>query len=155
MEINFVKNLAIFLLIFLVSCAQNFDEKPSEIWIDNGKNLIKINVEIADDDDERAKGLMFREKLNENGGMLFVFEDEDHQTFWMKNTMIPLDMIFIGTDFIIVDVKNAKPCGEDPCKLYKSSKPAMHVLEVNSGFAAKNNIKIGDKIIVNEKLLKE
>ena len=155
MNKNFVKNLSVFLLIFLISCAQNFDEKLGEIAIGSGKNLIKINVEIADDNNERATGLMFREKLNENEGMLFIFENEDYQTFWMKNTMIPLDMIFIGKDFIIVDIKNAEPCREDPCKLYKSSKPAKYVLEVNSNFAARNNIKIGDKAILNEKILKE
>ena len=135
------------MLIFLIGCTENFNE----IYIDNGGGLIKINAEIADDNDERATGLMFREKLNENEGMLFVFESEGYQTFWMKNTLIPLDMIFIGNDFKIVDIKNAKPCKENPCALYKSSKPSRYVLEVNSGFSARNNIKTGDKTILNKK----
>ena len=145
-----VKIMIIFLLVFLTGCAKNLDK----IQIDNGKNLVKLNVEIADDNDERAKGLMFREKLDENEGMLFVFDDESYQTFWMKNMLIPLDLIFIGKNFEIVGIKNAEPCKTENCILYQSSKPAMYVLEVNNGFAVKNNIKTGNKIILNEKILK-
>ena len=148
MKENFVKILAIFLLIFLIGCAKNFDENYKQVYIDNGKELIKINVEIADDEQEQIKGLMFREKLNEWGGMLFIFEYEQEQSFWMKNTLIPLDMIFIDEDFKIVDIKNAVPCKEDPCALYKSLKPAKYVLEVNRNFTAKNNIKIDDKLVL-------
>ena len=137
----------ILLLIFLIGCTKNIDKNFNGVYIDNGKNLIKINIEIADDNNKRIKGLMFREKLNESQGMLFVFENENYQTFWMKNTLIPLDMIFIGKDFKIVDIKYAVPCKEEPCALYKSSKPAKYVLEVNGNFTAKNNIKIGDDLI--------
>ena len=144
------KIFVIILLIFLISCVKNFDKNYNEIYIDNGKSLIKINVEIADDNEERAKGLMFRERLNENKGMLFVFENDAEQTFWMKNTLIPLDMIFIDENLKIVDIKNAQPCQEEPCALYKSSKPAKYVLEVNGDFTSKNIIKIGDKIIINK-----
>ena len=147
---KFVKILAVFFLVFFMGCAKNFDK----IQIDNGKNMIKVNVEIADDNDERAKGLMFREKLDENEGMLFVFDDESYQTFWMKNMLIPLDIIFIGKNFEIVDIKNAEPCKTENCILYQSSKPAMYVLEVNKGFTVKDNIKTGNKIILNEKILK-
>ena len=128
------KILVIFLLIFLISCAKNFNE----ILIENGNDLIKINVEIADDNEERMQGLMFRENLDENEGMFFIFENESYQTFWMKNTLIPLDIIFIDKNFEIIDIKNAVPCKEDPCQFYKSSKPAKYVLEVNSNFTIKN-----------------
>ena len=145
-----MKFLVIFLLIFLVGCAKNFNKNLSEVSIGSGKKLIKINAEIADDSNEMEKGLMFREKLNENDGMLFVFDDESYQAFWMKNTLIPLDMIFIDKNFEIIDIKNAHPCKVEPCDLYKSAKPAKYVLEVNGGFAAKNNIKTGDKLIKNK-----
>lgn len=125
-----------------MSCTKNFDE----IYINSGNGLIKINAEIADDDKEIMKGLMFRERLDETAGMLFIFDDERYQTFWMKNTLIPLDIIFINSNFEIVDVKNAVPCKESPCALYKSSKPAKYVLEVNGNFTVRNSIKIGDKI---------
>ena len=136
----------IFLLIFLISCTKNFDKNFNEIIIDNGKELIKIKAEIADDNEERLKGLMSRENLNENEGMLFVFENEDYQTFWMKNTLISLDMIFIDENLKIVDIKNAQPCEEEQCNLYKSSKPAKYVLEVNGNFTIRNNVKISDKM---------
>ena len=139
----FVIFLLIFLMIFLSSCSGNF----KEVSINNGKHLIKIKVEIADDIQEREKGLMFRKNLDENSGMVFVFDDQDYQTFWMKNTLISLDIIFIGKNFTIVDIKHAVPCNADLCKLYKSSFPAKYVLEVNSGFSAKNDVGIGN--IVN------
>lgn len=135
---------------FLISC-KNLDENFSEVLVDNGEKIIKINVEIADDENERAKGLMLREKLNENDGMLFVFDEDSYQTFWMKSTLIPLDIIFIDENFGIIDIKTAVPCKEDPCMLYKSSKPAKYALEVNAGFTAENNIKIGDKVALNKK----
>ena len=146
---NFVKILLVFLLIFLANCAKISDNSRKEIFIDNGKGLIMINAEIADDSDERKNGLMFREKLEENSGMLFIFENEESQTFWMKNTLISLDIIFIGSDLEIVDIKNAEPCRKDPCKLYASPGPAKYVLEVNAGFAARNKLKVGDKIIMS------
>ena len=156
-------------MIFLVSCTKISNQNFNEIYIDNGKNLIKIKVEIADDNEERSKGLMLREKLDENSGMFFVhrkskifecaqkcksfltFEKEQEQIFWMKNTLIPLDIIFIDKNFKIIDIKNAVPCKENPCVLYKSSKPAMYVLEVNGNFTVRNDVKIGDKIITNKK----
>ena len=148
---KFIKIPVIFLLIFLISCTKDFDKNFNRIYVDNGKKLIGVNAEIADDNNERSKGLMFRERLDENAGMLFVFEDEQYQTFWMKNTLIPLDIIFIGKNLEIIDIKNAVPCREEDCILYKSSKPSMYVLEVNGGFSAGNGIRIGDKIIMNEK----
>jgi len=157
--------LVIFLLFFLANCAKNTSQ--NQVFIDttkskilcaenqgfscNGKNLIKINVEIADDNAEMEKGLMFREKLNENEGMLFVFGEEALHAFWMKNTLIPLDIIFIDENFEIIDIKHAVPCRAEPCALYKSAKPAKYVLEVNEGFAEKNSVGVGDKIILNQR----
>lgn len=136
----------IFVMIFLANCRQIYNQ----VLIDNGKNLIKVNVEIADDNNERINGLMFRKNLDKNSGMLFIFDDETYQTFWMKNTLIPLDIIFIGKDLKIVDIKYATPCKEDPCKLYKSPGPAKYVLEVNGNFTIENNVKIDDKITLNQ-----
>lgn len=140
------KILIIFLLIFVIGCTKNIDKNLGEILIENGEKTVRIAVEIADDDEEVTMGLMFRENLDENSGMFFVFGDENYRSFWMKNTLIPLDIIFIGENFEIVDIEYAVPCKEDPCALYKSSKPAKYVLEVNADFTAKNNIGIGDKI---------
>ena len=140
------KILMIFLFIFLAGFLSNCATKLEQISIDNGKKIINVNVEIADDDYERQQGLMLRERLDENDGMLFVFENEDYRSFWMKNTLIPLDIIFIGENLQIVDIKNAVPCKQDSCSLYTSAKPARYVLEVNAGFAAKNSIEAGNKL---------
>ena len=149
---NFMKFLQVFLFVFLLVFLSNCGKKieySKLILINSRNNLIKIDVEIADHNQERMKGLMFREHLNENNGMLFVFENEEHQIFWMKNTLIPLDMIFISKDLKIVDIKYAIPCEKYACQLYESSKPAKYVLEVNGNFTTRNDIKIGDKIIQN------
>lgn len=147
----FAKILAVFLLIFLTGCTENF----SQVYIDNGIGAIKINAEIADDNEERGKGLMFRQGLNENEGMLFIFDDEGYHPFWMKNTLIPLDIIFIGKNFTIVDIKSAAPCREEPCMTYSSARPAKYVLEMNENFTLKWDIGIGDKLILNRRILKE
>ena len=90
-----------------------------------------FEVEIADEHKERRQGIMFRESLAKNAGMLFVFEKESMYPFWMKNTLIPLTMIWIAEDFTIVDIKNAVPCEKDPCPNYPPSGKAKYVLEVN------------------------
>ena len=133
--------ILIFLLI-LTAC-----ESENIVLIDNGNEKIKVNVEIADSAEERSKGLMFREFLDENSGMWFAFDDENYRSFWMKNTLIPLDMIFISEELEIVDIKYAFPCLKDLCIIYKSSKPAKYVLEVNGNFTIEKNIGIGDKIL--------
>jgi len=104
-----------------------------------------VSAEVADSPEERARGLMDRETLGENAGMLFAFPDEAPRSFWMKNTKIALDIIFISSNFIIVGVQTMEPC-EEPCKLYVSLAPAQYALEVNRGFAEAQNIKVGDKI---------
>jgi|TARA_Y100000294_G_scaffold136039_2_gene128850 hypothetical protein len=135
----------ILILVFLLLLAACKSEDI--VFIDKGNGKIKVNVEIADSFEERTKGLMFREFLDENSGMLFVFDDEDYLSFWMKNTLIPLDMIFISEDFEIVDIKYAVPCEKDPCISYKSIKPAKYVLEVNGNFTIGKNIAIGNNIM--------
>lgn len=115
--------------------------KTSSYVLMNGK---KIKVEIVDTELERERGLMYRESLQENSGMLFVFPDSEIRSFWMKNTLIPLDIIFINENLEIVDIKNAIPCSSEPCILYTSNLPIKYVLEVNSGFSEENNIAIGE-----------
>jgi len=156
--------LVIFLLFFLANCAKNTSQ--NQVFIDttkskilcaenqgfscNGKNLIKINVEIADDNAEMEKGLMFREKLNENEGMLFVFEESSFQGFWMKETFIPLDIIWIDNSKEVVHIKRrVPPCEKDPCKVYKAPKIAKYVLEINSGYADTLGLMEGDIAVID------
>jgi len=120
------------------------------IRIVSDNSIIPVYVEIANDPAEQSRGLMFRKSMEWNNGMFFVFDEDRKLSFWMKNTYIPLDMIFINNEFKIIDIKeNAKPCLEMPCPTYSSKEPVKYVLEVNAGFAQKNKIKIGDKLIMN------
>jgi uncharacterized membrane protein (UPF0127 family) len=105
---------------------------------------IRIKVQIARTPEERAVGLMYRENLDRETGMLFIFEEEEIQTFWMKNTLIPLDMIFINDDFRIAGiVENAEPLSLSPRGVEEKSR---FVLEVEAGFCSKYNIEKGMKV---------
>lgn len=128
---------AIFLLLILVSCT--FTPK---LTILTENKAIDINIEVAETQNQRAEGLMNRNELN--GGMLFIFTEQQPVSFWMKNTLIPLDMIFISKNYLITDIQQAEPCKKDPCPTYSST--AMYVLEVNEDFCKNNDIKIGDRV---------
>lgn len=104
----------------------------------------KIDIEIADDDNSRAQGLMYRTKMNENQGMFFIFPNETFQSFWMRNTVMPLDIIFVNKENRIVRIhKNTEPFYEGS---YPSNAPAIYVIEVNAGYTEKYGINEGDKI---------
>ncbi len=135
--------LIIPILSFILFTTPSNPSNDSPKAIINGK---VINLELATTPLERQKGLMFRTNLEEDSGMLFIFPDEQIRYFWMKNTLIPLDMIFIDSDNKIIDIQTAEPCMEDPCKNYISKFPAKYVLELNMGYTERNDIYIGDKI---------
>ncbi len=104
----------------------------------------KIDLEIADNDYERQLGLMNRKEMKENEGMIFLFPKQDYQSFWMRNTLISLDMIFVNDKKKIVTIhKNTKTLSDQS---YPSSAPSMYVVEVLAGFTDKHNIQVGDKI---------
>ena len=145
MKNNFSLLILLLISLLLIACSQD----TNHIFIKNDHELIKITVEIADNEAEIAKGLMFRESLPEFSGMLFEFENEEFRTFWMKNTLIPLDMIFIDGEFRIVDIHYAVPCKLEHCAVYKSSKPAKYVLEVNGNFTKRKSVKVGDRIEIS------
>lgn len=119
---------------------------------------VQFNVEVADTAPERARGLMFRSKLPQNRGMLFVFENDEVRNFWMKNTLIPLDMIFVDSGGSVVSVReNVPPCDDGTpfqkmlksprdavsCPIYSSGVPARYVLEINAGLAQAHAIQPG------------
>lgn len=115
-------------------------------------NSVTINnntftVDIADDSEERARGLMSVESMEDSKGMLFVYSDEAIRGFWMKDTLIPLDMIFIDSNLSITDInKGAQPCGNEACQVYYSKSPARYILEINGGLSNRLNISVGDKV---------
>ena len=96
---------------------------------------------------------MNRTELCSDCGMLFLFPDEKIRSFWMKNTLIPLEMLFLSADFQILDIIEAEPCQENPCKIYASNLPAKYVLELNKDYSKNHNLKINDKIIIKNTIL--
>lgn len=111
---------------------------------ETGKPIKTIDVEIADNNRKRSQGLMFRKSMEENQGMYFVFSISEPQSFWMKNTIISLDIMFVNENKEIVKIhKNTTPYSE---KSLPSGKNAMYVVEVVAGFSDKFGIKEGDKI---------
>lgn len=116
----------------------------------NGKTpLVKIDIEVADNDEARAKGMMYRKFNEENHGMLFVFPVEEEQSFWMQNTYISLDIIFVNGQKEIVKI-HRKATPRSTASL-PSGKKAIYVVEVNGGFTDKYDIKEGDRIDFNYK----
>ena len=104
-------------------------------------------VELAVKPEERFNGLMFRKSLAHDRGMLFIFENEAKWPFYMKNTLIPLDIIWINREEEIVDIKkNAIPCTEKRCPILRPDKEALYVLEVNAGMTDDLGFKVGDKL---------
>lgn len=105
----------------------------------------KIDIEIAEDNNERATGLMYRHRMLETQGMLFIFPVETIQSFWMRNTQLSLDMFFVNKSNEIVTIhRNTEPFSEQS---YVSTAPAVYVIEVVAGFADKHNIEEGDHIV--------
>jgi uncharacterized membrane protein (UPF0127 family) len=116
----------------------------STIAVHSDGKIINVNAEVAITAEERAKGLMGRESLPKNYGMWFVFPYDVKDPFWMKNTLIPLDMIFVGSDMKVVDVfENAVP---ESTKLIEPRSSYRYVLEVAAGFISENGVKIGDTV---------
>ncbi|MCM5662827.1 DUF192 domain-containing protein [Galbibacter mesophilus] len=158
--INFLVRVLLVLVFFclaLVSCETNENKKEviteevsfkkeGELTISRGDSIIieKIDIEIADNEYERQTGLMYRTSMKNNQGMLFVFPDEEQRFFYMKNTEIPLDIIYINSEKQVVSmVKNAQPRNEASLP---SKKPAQYVLELNAGIANEWKLAEGDKI---------
>lgn len=112
----------------------------------------QFKVEIADSDKERMKGLSNRNSLNDNNGMLFIFESKGKYSFWMKEVEFPLDIIFISDDTIVDIVKNAPPQKEvkGSLPIYTPQKEANYVLEIKGGLSDRYSIKTGDKIKINK-----
>ena len=116
---------------------------------ESGEELGEISYETAATEEERARGLMFREELDENHGMLFVYEEEENRSFWMKNTLILLDIIFLDSNKTVINIEKAYPEPETPhseLRRYKSEEPAQYVVEVNQNFTERNEIGKGDRV---------
>ncbi|HSN99878.1 MAG TPA: DUF192 domain-containing protein [Candidatus Nanopelagicales bacterium] len=104
----------------------------------------EVLVELAENDEHRTRGLMFRKSMPEHQGMLFVFQDRRTHSFWMRNTCIPLDMLFIDEDGTIVGIEENTPTMTDAT--FQVGCPSTYVLELNAGWARKHGVKAGQKV---------
>ena len=107
---------------------------------------LKVEAELAYTDANRARGLMFRESMPSDAGMLFLFPSMDIYNFWMKNTLIPLDILWLNERKEIVYMVTAQPCKKDPCDSIAPLQKALYVLELNAGFANKHKLTIGTQL---------
>ena len=108
-----------------------------------------FSVEIADTREKQGLGLMFRDKLPADEGMLFIFPNEAPRSFWMKNTRIPLDIMYFDKDLKMVSISaDTPPCRISRCPSYPSTAPAMYVLELNAGTASKLGVGPGDRLML-------
>ena len=115
-------------------------------WVEVGGE--RYSVEIADDDAERARGLMFREHMDADAGMLFIHEGEAPRSYWMMNTRIPLDILYFDGQRRLVSVqRDVPPCSlGDQCPPYPSEGPAQYVLELNAGETARLKLEPGAEL---------
>lgn len=106
--------------------------------------IFSIDMELATNEEEHARGLMFRKQMDENKGMLFIFPNEDWRSFWMHNTLIPLDIIYVNSDRKVISIcKNTKTLDDTSLP---SEAPAMYVVEINAGLCDKYGIEKGTEV---------
>ena len=118
------------------------DPEPLIVQTDTGER--SFTIEVADDPVERERGLMFREHMDDDHGMLFVFEEQGQVGFWMKNTPMPLDLLFISQDGTVKAIRKGEPFSEASIS---PGQPVRFVLEFKAGTAAENGIGDGDKVV--------
>ena len=134
-----------FLMFIGLNLAPAEAQKLEPLDLVTAKGRVHFSVEVMRNDAERAKGLMFRRFLPDDRGMLFDFGGEAPVMMWMKNTILPLDMIFIAKGGEIVTIaENTEPMSE---RVIPSGGPVLSVLEVNAGTAARLGLKPGDKVV--------
>ncbi len=135
-------SLFIILSIFLGAFASS--RKYLKVFLPDGSSL---TAELAVTDKERQVGLMFREKIDWDQGMLFVFKTEGIHSFWMKNMRFPIDILWLDREKRIVHLEtNVPPCTKDPCPSYSPSNSTLFVLELKAGSVARHHLKLYDKI---------
>ena len=132
----------------LVACAGEPGEEPEDrpsSSVTFGGPDATLFVEIADDVQERRKGLMGVEHLPADQGMAFVWPEPVEGTFWMKNTLIPLSIAFVGAESEVIDILHMEPCEADPCPKYGIDEPYVLAIEANRGWFDRHGVEAGDR----------
>ncbi len=135
--------IALFALLAACGEAADLPQKLPETIVEVKGAM--VTAQVADDEDERAKGLMFVKGMPQDQGMLFVWPESRERSFWMRNTFIPLDLIYINGGRVVSVVENARPHDETGLP---SGQPADMVLEVNAGWVKAHGIAAGDSVVV-------
>jgi uncharacterized protein len=127
--------------------AQTLDRGTATVVTRTGPDVV-LRVEIARTSADRQRGLMYRRYLAPKAGMVFVFQSDSRGGFWMKNTLIPLDIAYIGRRGKILRIMTMTPCRRDPCRIYDPGVAYRSVLEVNAGSFRRWNVRAGDRVVV-------
>ena len=117
--------------------------------IETNDEPVMLTVEVAETDEDRARGLMGRTSLPDDQGMVFIFFEEHFGGFWMKNTLIPLSIAFFDQEGDILDILDMKPCPKDPCPTYDPGVSYWGALEVNRGAFEDWGVSVGDRVRMN------
>jgi len=137
--------LYVLILVAFTACSACASGEPRVVL--GGKTF---SVEIAETSEEHALGLMFRDSMPADHGMIFIFPDEAPRSFWMKNTRIPLDIMYFDRDLKMVSISaDTPPCRVTRCPSYPSIAPAKYVLELNGGVAASLGVGVGDTLTLD------
>lgn len=137
------------IILMLATLSSPSFAKTCTLTIEAKSGPIKIYAEEANTDEERARGLMFRKKLDDNRGMLFIYSTPQILSFWMQHTLIPLDILFIDASKKIIDIQTMPPCHQLSCPIYQSNKPAQYALEINGGLSKKLTIAVNDDVTLS------
>lgn len=139
-------------ILLLASCGGGSASTRCELggtyplWVGSGEERVRINVQIADDREERARGLMGRTQLGPDEGMVFLYERATRSGFWMKDTEIPLTIAFWGTDGRLAEIRDMDPCHQEPCPVTVPADDYIGALEVNRGTLERLGITRGDVV---------
>ena len=137
------------LLLVAVACSRSSDASNAAFEIETNDGAVPISVEVADTASERAEGLMGRDSLPNDAGMVFLFPEPERGAFWMKDTLIPLSIAFYSDDGRILKILDMAPCKAEPCPLYDAGVPYRTALETNKGALTRLGVKAGDTLTVD------
>lgn len=147
---HFERAIAFWLAVILMACqtaADNTQKEMARILIETTSGEVEVHAELADTDEKRQRGLMHRTHLAENSGMFFIFDHADRVMFWMRDTPLPLDMIFISADQKILHIEEKTvPLSTE---IITSPREVKYVLEVPADFCEKNGVRAGDTVQIN------
>lgn len=138
--------LPLTLVLLTLSCSP--EPAPPRVIIEAGSGRVAFRVELAETDEARSRGLMGRERLAEDAGMVFLWPADSETAFHMRETLIPLSVAFFDADGRIVRMIDMEPCRVDPCPAYAPGAPYRGALEVNAGAFTRRGVRAGDRLRV-------